>query len=302
MTPLVYLPFEPADLGEPPEGLRYEVFDGVTIPDSIEEVEFYVPPYSLSAEAVGVIARMTSLEVVQTLTAGVDHIRPHLPEGVVLCNGRGIHDTATAELAVSLVLAAQNDLPRFLEAQLEGTFRVAWRRGLADSRVLIVGYGQIGAAIEARLTPFEVEITRVARTARPGVHGWDELGSLVPTADVVVLIVPGTDETRGLVDAEFLARMKDGALLVNMARGPVVETDALIAELGAGRLRAALDVTDPEPLPDGHPLWSTPGVIITPHVGGASAAMWPRAHRLVREQLVRYAAGDELVNQTTGAY
>jgi phosphoglycerate dehydrogenase-like enzyme len=134
------------------------------------------------------------------------------------------------------------------------------------------------------------------------VHAVDELPTLLPDADVVVLIVPGTGETRHLVDAEFLGRMKAGALLVNMARGSVVDHDALAAALHDGRVHAALDVTDPEPLPDGHPLWSAPNLLVSPHVGGDSSAMWPRAYRVVREQLARYAAGEELANQVTGDY
>ena len=166
-----------------------------------------------------------------------------------------------------------------------------WRPALADKHVLLVGYGAIGQAIEARLLPFETKVTRVARTPRDGVHAISELPDLLPDADVVVLIVPLTDETRGLVDASFLARMKDGSLLVNMARGGVVDTDALIAELPTGRITAALDVFDTEPLPADSPLWTAPGLLLTPHVGGASSAMWPRAYRLVRDQLHRYADG-----------
>jgi len=239
---------------------------------------------------------------VQTLTAGVDHIRSVLPEGVVLCNGRGIHDTSTAELALTLILASLRGIPEFVRAQDTGRWRPERRAALADKRVLIVGYGQIGAAIEARVLPFEAEVVRVARRARPGVHPIEELPSLVPDADVVVLIVPSTEATRHLVDAAFLDRMRTGALLVNVARGSVVDHDALATALHQGRVRAALDVTDPEPLPDGHPLWSAPHLLITPHVGGASSAMWPRAYRVVREQLERYAAGDELANQVTGEY
>ncbi len=172
----------------------------------------------------------------------------------------------------------------------------------ADRRVLVVGYGAIGAAIEARLRAFECEVVRVARTARDGVHAIAELPELLPTADVVILIVPLTSETRGLVDAGFLAAMKQDALLVNLARGAVVVTDDLLAALHDGRVRAALDVTDPEPLPADHPLWDAPGVLISPHAGGASTAMWPRAHRLVREQLARFVAGEPLVNVMTGEY
>ena len=176
------------------------------------------------------------------------------------------------------------------------------RPSLADKQVLIVGYGQIGEAIEARVRPFEASVVRVARSARDGVHAIDELPDLLPHADVVVLVVPGTTETTGLFDAAMLARMKDDALLVNVSRGPVVDTDALLAELESRRIHAALDVVDPEPLPEDHPLWRAPNLLLVPHVGGNSTAMEPRAHRLVREQLQRYAAGEPLANVMSGDY
>ena len=302
---LVWLPFSPEHLDPVPGGLRFEVVrpePGEPLPASAAEVRFFVPAYQAGPVDPGLLAQLPELEVVQTLTAGVDHIRSVLPEGVVLCNGRGIHDTSTAELALTLILASLRGIPEFVRAQDTGRWRPERRAALADKRVLIVGYGQIGAAIEARVLPFEAEVVRVARRARPGVHPIEELPSLVPDADVVVLIVPGTEATRHLVDAAFLDRMRTGALLVNVARGSVVDHDALATALHQGRVRAALDVTDPEPLPDGHPLWSARHLLITPHVGGASSAMWPRAYRVVREQLERYAAGDELANQVTGEY
>lgn len=308
MTPLVWLPFEPAalalDAGQgPPGGLRYEVVDPSRhVPDTVSDVEVYVTPYVFDARAVEVMADMRSLRLVQTLTAGVDHIRAHVPDGVLLCNGRGIHDTSTAELALTLILASLRGIPDFVRHQDRRRWHYAWRPALADRRVLIVGHGAIGEAIESRLLPFETQVVRVARTARPGVHAITELPQLLPGADVVVLVVPLTEETRGLVDADFLGRMKDGALLVNVARGPVVVEADLVAALGTGRIIAAVDVTDPEPLPEDSPLWNAPGLLISPHVGGASSAMWPRAYRLVRDQLRRYAAGEEPVNVMTGDY
>jgi phosphoglycerate dehydrogenase-like enzyme len=303
--PLVWLPFDPELLDPPPGGLRYEVVSTTgtePVPDSVADVELYVTPYSFSTRAGAVMAEMSSLKVVQTQSAGVDHIRPFVPDGVLLCNGRGVHDASTAELAVTLVLASLRGVPGFVRAQDTATWAPATRRALADSRVLVVGYGAIGEALERRLTGFEVDVVRVARTARDGVHGYDELPGLLPDADVVVLIVPLTELTRGMVDAAFLARMKDGALLVNVARGQVVDTDALVSELDSGRLCAALDVTDPEPLPGDHPLWRCPNLLVTPHVGGASTAMEPRAHRLVRDQLARFAAGEPLLNVMAGEY
>lgn len=301
--PLVWLPFEPSLLGDVPAGLRYEVVDPtVEVPDSVADVQFYVPPYVMGPAVGDVLDTMSSLQVLQMLSAGVDNVRSRVPAGVTLCNGRGIHDTSTAELTLALILASLRDVPGFVRDQDAGRWRTRWRPALADKRVLLVGYGAIGQAIESRLLAFETEVVRVARTARDGVHALDELPDLLPTADVVVLIVPLTDETRGLVDAAFLSRMRERALLVNMARGAVVVTDDLIAALQAGRVRAALDVVDVEPLPEDSPLWSTPGLLISPHVGGASSAMWPRAYRLVREQLTRFAAGEPLWNVMSGEY
>ena len=301
--PLVWLPFEPELLGDPPAGLRYEVVDPTRhVPDSVGEVEFYVLPYKLGPEVTDVLPQMSRLRVIQTLTAGVDNVRGKVPDGVLLCNGRGIHDTSTAELALTLILSSLRGIPEWVRAQERREWAPSWRPALADKQVLIVGYGAIGEAIEARLLPFETSVVRVARRARDGVHPIESLPELLPDADVVVLVVPLTDATRGLVDAGFLAAMKDGALLVNVARGAVVDTPALIAELESGRLRAATDVFDTEPLPADDPLWSADNLLISPHVGGASSAMWPRAHRLVRDQLHRFAAGQDPVNIMTGDY
>jgi phosphoglycerate dehydrogenase-like enzyme len=302
-SPLVWLPFDPELLGDPPEELRYEVVDPTEhVPDSVSDVAFYVPPYLMSSSVGEVLPRMSGLQVVQMLSAGVDHVRAQVPAGVTLCNGRGIHDTSTAELTLTLVLASLRGIPEFVRAQDRHAWEPGWRPALADRRVVIVGHGAVGRAIEDRLLPFEVEVVRVARTARDGVHPIEDLPDLVPEADVVILVLPLTDATRGLVDADLLARMKDGALLVNVARGPVVDTDALVAELRSGRLRAAVDVVDVEPLPADSPLWSAPNLLISPHVGGASSAMWPRAHRLVRDQLHRFAAGEPLANVMSGEY
>ncbi len=124
----------------------------------------------------------------------------------------------------------------------------------------------------------------------------------MPAADVIVLIVPLTPETHRLIDADAMARMKQGALLVNAARGPVVDTDALVSALNEKRIRAALDVTDPEPLPAGHPLWSAPNLLLTPHVGGSSPLYMSRAFDLVAEQVKRFANGEPLKNIVEGDY
>jgi phosphoglycerate dehydrogenase-like enzyme len=302
-TPRYLLPYPPEEIGGLPAGFGAVLWDGVAPPPEqsvLDRVEFFGVPYLRTAAAVPLLPRMPALRVVQTLTAGVDDLLPHLPAGVAACNARGLHDASTAELAVALTLASLRGIPEFVRGQQAGEWRFGFHSALADRTVLIVGYGAIGEALEARLRPFECEVVRVARGARDAprghVHALDELPVLLPAADVVVLLVPLTDRSRGLAGAEFLARMKDGALLVNVARGPVVDTKALLAELESGRLRAALDVTDPEPLPADHPLWHAPGVLISPHVGGASSAFRPRALRLLRSQLLLDVAGSPLAN------
>lgn len=266
----------------------------------LAEVEVFVPPYTATPMDLGLMARMPALRLVQTLTAGVDNVLEHLPPGVILCNAAGVHDASTAELAVGLTIASLRHLDEFARAMPAGQWRYARHQSLADKRVLIVGFGSIGRAIARRLAGFECEVRAVARTAREvdgiTVHGADDLPGLLPAADVVILIVPLTERTRGLVDADFLARMRDGSLLVNVARGAVVVTDALRAECASGRLRAALDVTDPEPLPPEHPLWRTPNVLVSPHVGGNTSAFVPRACRLVADQLTSWRAGQPLRN------
>jgi phosphoglycerate dehydrogenase-like enzyme len=299
----VWLPFDAKLIGGVPAGMRADFFDARGhLPDSADQVEFYVPDYRFDPRVVEVIPALPALRVVQTLTAGVDHLRPHVPPGVLLCNARGVHDTSTAELAVTLTLAALRRIPDFVRDAEHGRWVFGIHESLADKKVLIVGYGSIGAAVERRLTGFECEVLRVARSARDGVAALDALPGLLPKADVVILTVPVTAETTAMVDASFLALMHDDALLVNVARGLVVDTEALVAEVASGRLQAALDVTEPEPLPADHPLWRNPRVLISPHVGGASSAFWPRAHRLVRDQLRRYAAGEPLLNQIRAEY
>jgi len=297
---LVVLPFSPHNLADIPDGFDFEVADATGHwPDRATQAEFYVPAYQFSKRVVDVIPSMPRLQVVQTLTAGVEHIQPHLRPGVTLCNAAGVHDAATSELAVAMMIGAQRRLPELRDAQRDQRWDLQMSRSLADSRVLIIGAGNIGRAIERRLAGFECEVTLVGRSARDDVRGMAELPRLLPSADIVALILPLTSQTRGLVDRGFLAQLADGALLVNVARGPIVVTADLLRELQTGRLRAALDVTDPEPLPPGHPLWTAPGVVVTPHVGGAAASLWPRAHSLVREQLRRLSAGVGLLNVVT---
>ncbi|GHB49440.1 dehydrogenase [Streptomyces xanthochromogenes] len=306
MTSDVWIPFDPADVPGLPDSFAYRVWDGgPDFPADPADCVFYVVPYMKPSEtSVRPLPAMTGVQVVQTLTAGIDHVQPGiglLPPGVRLCNARGVHEASTAELAVTLVLASLRGIPGFVRGQERQEWRSGFYPALADKSVLIVGYGSIGAAVEDRLAPFEcARVARVARssraTERGPVHALVELPALLPEADVVIVCTPLTEQTKGLVDAEFLARLKDGALLVNVARGPVVDTKALLAELESGRIHAALDVTDPEPLPAGHPLWHARNVLISPHVGGSSSAFLPRAKRLLVAQLTRFAAQEPLDN------
>ena len=244
----------------------------------------------------GFLEALPRLELVQLLSAGAEKFIGRLPDGVVLCNARGAHTPATAEWAVAATLAAQRGIPFFVREQDAGRWSFTTHRTLVGARVLVIGAGDIGRTIGRMLAGFDVELTYVARTARDGVRSTAELPELLPHADVVILIVPVTAETRGMVDAEFLAAMPDGALLVNAARGVIVDTDALVAELTSGRLRAALDVTDPEPLPTGHPLWTAPGLLLTPQVGGEVPRTQERSAATVVDQLGRILAGKPLMN------
>jgi len=271
-----------------------------------EGSDFVVVPYSDGARRLSSLRDVPDLAVVQILSAGFDDVLPFLPEGVTLCTAAGVHAASTAELAVGLTLASLRGIAAAARDGMIGHWRSRSHTSLADRRVLVVGgAGSIGSAVVTRLESFEVSvITRVGTTARDDarghVHGVGELIGLVRHHDVVILACPLTEATRGLVDAEVLAAMPDGALLVNVARGAVVVTDALVAELRRGRLAAALDVTDPEPLPADHPLWQLPGATVTPHLGGNTSAFPPRARRLLRDQVERYAEGRPLRNVVAG--
>jgi phosphoglycerate dehydrogenase-like enzyme len=277
------------------------MWDGAGAPAAgIDRVEFWVA--SSGSDYRAMMKAMPRLRVVQALSAGIDHLAGLIPDGVTLCDGRGIHGGSTAEWVLAAILATLRDIPDFVRALGREEWTEHVSDELAGKRVLVVGAGDLGEQTARRLGVFDAETTMVARHARDGVHGVDELPELLPMADVVVLVIPMTDETRHMVDREFLARMHDGALLVNAARGPVVVTDHLLAELQSGRLRAALDVTDPEPLPPGHPLWRAPNLLLTPHIGGNVPGFPARAYALVRAQVTRYAAGEPLINVVEGAY
>lgn len=297
MRPVVTLPFSVQELETYPEAFQYSLYrlgDPVSV---LSQTQFWVPPYRGVTPYGQILPSMRQLKVVQSQRAGTDDIAPWLPEGVQLCNAGGVHDAATAELAVGLILASLRGIPQFVRAQAEGRWRhLEESEALADKRVVVVGYGSIGRALGQRLAGFECDVIGVTRTGRDGTRAHAELPMLLPTADVVVMLTPLTADTHHLVDSDFLAAMKDGSLLVNMSRGPVVDTDALVKEARTGRVRAALDVTDPEPLPDGHPLWRLESVLISPHCGGGTSAMAPRIRRLLQEQLHSFAEGAPLRN------
>jgi phosphoglycerate dehydrogenase-like enzyme len=272
------------------------------LPASAAEVEFYVPPFFPRPPSIAAMRQLPRLKVVQTLTAGIDLLRPHIPDGVVLCNARGVHDAGTAEWVVAAILASIRRFPYFAAEQAAARWSFRFTGCLAGRTVLIVGYGSIGAAVERRLSGFGVAVRRVARRGRDGVSPIEDLPALLPAADVVVLLAPVTTGTIGMVDAAFLARMKDGALFVNAARGSLVVTDDLTAELRTGRLTAVLDVTDPEPLGPEHPLWAMRGVFITPHVAGSTPVSGRSALKFVRDQVQRFSDGQQLINVIAGEY
>ncbi|WP_238146868.1 2-hydroxyacid dehydrogenase [Ornithinimicrobium murale] len=299
--PVISVPSVIAPLIEPVEGAEIVTWNVDTEPsrDDIEMV--VVPPFN--SPYITRLAELPRLRAVILSTAGYEHAVRFLPPDVRLANAVGVHDSATAEMALTLVLAAQRDLPTFVRAQDEGRWvPMEKRRSLADQRVLVVGYGGIGRALAARLLACETSVTAVASRARTGdehvevVHAVSELPTLLPEHDIVVLAVPLSEATRGMIGARELALLPDDALLVNVGRGPLVDTDALIAECATGRLRAGLDVTDPEPLPEGHPLWSTPGVLISPHVAGGTNAFPPRQARYVTTQIEHYLRTGEPVH------
>ncbi|GAA1779069.1 2-hydroxyacid dehydrogenase [Leucobacter iarius] len=290
------------ELGEIPgvEWVAWEL-DG---PAPRAHLDIVVPPYWGGAE---LLERLdgTSVGLVQWQSIGYNGVDAHLPAGIPLANAATVHEASTAELALALLLAAQRGIPEFVRDGEAHRWDLRTFPSVADRRVLIVGYGGVGKAIDARLAGFEAHVTRLARTARTDrdlsgnpveVRGFDRLAESLAEAEIAILAVPLTPETTGLIDAAALAAMPDGALLVNVARGRVVDTAALVRELESGRLRAALDVTDPEPLPADHPLWSCANALITPHAGGDSTAMLPRVVDLIRRQVARMQAGERPEN------
>jgi phosphoglycerate dehydrogenase-like enzyme len=280
-----------------PSGLTHLPTDGVTPrAEDLDKITFYVPAYMYGAAALTPIAHMSSLQVIQSPNAGVDDVIPLRPKGVTLCNAAGVHDASTAELAVGLAIAARRGFAEFSQNQIKGIWSHTSNASLTDSKVAIVGHGNIGKTISRMLAGFEVQITSFSKSGSDGALTMDQFDAQIATFDVIILIVPLNDQTRHLMNAKRLAAMKNGAAIINVARGAVIDTEALLAELNSKRIFAALDVTDPEPLPAGHPLWSASNTLITPHVGGDSKAFEPRGRALVEAQLARFAAGQPLIN------
>lgn len=285
--------------------------DGVSLVTEPEaDVELAVLGIDQQSRLSSLIPAMTSLRVIQSLNSGVDWLLPTLPATVEVYNASGVHDAAVAEWIVAVLLSLRRRLPDLREAQQRGEWIVNTNDATANGappigpidtleggNVVIVGFGSIGRALAARLSPFGIRVQGVARRARPDALTLDALPDLLPSADAVVLLVPLSEATERLVDSNFLALMKPGAILINAARGRLVDTEALIQALRRGNLFAAIDVTDPEPLPSGHPLWQAPNLMITPHVAGAVASWKARAYRFTREQLLRYVNGQPLLNR-----
>jgi phosphoglycerate dehydrogenase-like enzyme len=265
-------------------------------------IDIVVPPYMGSVDLRSALSGI-DVRLVQSQSIGYDGVLEQLPAGVAFANAASVHEGPAAEIGMALLLAAQRDLPRFVRQQDAETWRGGFTRGMFGLRVVILGAGGLGNAMFDRLLPFWARPVRVARSRRSDERGevaaLAELPRLLSTAEAVVVCLPLDDSTRGLVDAEFLAALPDGAILVNIGRGQIVDTDDLVAELTAGRLRAGLDVTDPEPLPPGHPLWTAPGVVISPHVGGQVTTMPDAVEALVRRQIAALSSGDGPINLIT---
>lgn len=285
------------------EGVRAERYDPrEPFPERLRHAEVLVPAFQPGEVTQPRVADLPNLRLVQLLSAGAEAWLGQLPDGVLLSTCRGAHGGSTAEWVMTALLTIYREFDRFAASASAREWRPRRTDTLQGKRVLVVGAGDVGEQLRRRLVAFGAQATMIAMTQRGGVRGVDELPELLGTHDVVALTVPLTSRTEGMVDAEFLARMPDGAILVNAARGPVVRTDALIAELRSGRLRAALDVTHPEPLPTDHPLWTVPGLLLTPHVGGNCHGLRERSYAVAATQIAQFVSGELPDNIVHGEY
>ncbi len=285
-----------------PAGIEASVWDLKSDPEGIdlEQIDGVVLPYIDASAVLGSLSKAPNLKFVQTQSTGFDGVREAAGPSAAVASASGVHAAATAELAIGLIIAKLRGIDDAVRNQVTGSWLPQRRSSLADRRVLLVGVGGIGHEIARRLAPFEVEITRVGSSAREDseghIHASSELAELAKTHDVLVAVTPLNDHTHQLVDATVLAALPDGALVVNVGRGPVVDTAALTAEVVSGRLHCALDVVDPEPLPADHPLWTSPNALITPHIGGNASAFEPRIVKLLAAQLTALANGERPAN------
>jgi phosphoglycerate dehydrogenase-like enzyme len=289
-------PSATSQLADLPENVRLRIWDGTGAFPGDDDIEIWVPPFS-PTDIVGIAAATPSLRVIQLPTSGADQVPPGLRRDVVVHSARGVHDAAVSEWVLAAILAANRELPAHARAQAEGAPRRLIGRGLDGNRVTLVGYGSIAQAVEHRLSGFDIAITRVARSAREGVLSIDDLSPVLTRTDVLVLFVPFTPQTGGIIHAGHLEALPDGALVVNVARGEIIDQTALFAEVASGRLRAALDVAVPDPLREGDPALALPGLFYTPHVAGVTYDAFCRVNAFLREQIERYVLGESLLNR-----
>lgn len=275
---------------------------GEPLPLEAADAEVLIPAPGAGEETAALLPRLPKVKLIQLLTADVEQWAESLPAGILLSTCRGAHGGSTAEWAVAMLLSIYRELSELAADQREHRWRSRMTDTLQDKRVLILGAGQLGMHLRRRLEPFDATVTMVGLKHRTGVHGHDELPDLLPQQEAVVVMVPLTPVSRGMVNAEFLAALPDGAVVVNASRGPVVDSGALLAELRAGRLRAALDVMDPEPLPVDDPLWSAPGLLLTPHVAGNVRGGRRRSYAVAAEEIQLYVNGELPNNLVHGEY
>jgi phosphoglycerate dehydrogenase-like enzyme len=284
------------DLNVPAKFKRLSPINTPIETSDLSEITFYVPTYMGGRAALELTKKMKNLKVLQMPNAGYDDAIEYVREGITLCNGKSIHDDSTAELAVGLTIASLRGFPDFVRNQDKSAWVHVKNQSINDKKIGIIGFGSIGSTIAKMLSGFSVEIIPFTQSGRDNTIAISNLDKHLPTLDVVILILPLTAESKHLFNAKRLSLMKDGSLLVNVARGPIVDTDALVKELNSGRITAALDVTDPEPLPSDHPLWKAKSVLISPHVGGNTSAFEKRARKLIESQLQLLAEGKSLNN------